>query len=58
MSDDTTLRDPPDPSRINVNQAWEPRYWSEKLGVSEEEFRRAVQSAGVLIEDVRRHLGK
>ena len=46
MSDDTTLRGPPDPSRINVNQAWELRYWCEKLGVSEDELRRAVQSAG------------
>jgi len=58
MSDDTTRRGPPDPSRINVNQPWELRYWSETFNVSEDELRRAVQSAGVMVDDVRRHLGK
>jgi hypothetical protein len=58
MSDDTTRRGPPDPARINVNQSWELRYWSEKLGVTEQELRRAVEAAGVMVEDVRRHLGK
>jgi hypothetical protein len=58
MADDTSRRGPPDPSRINVNQDWELRYWSRELGVSEEELRRAVQSAGVMVKDVRNHLGK
>lgn len=58
MSDDTTRRGPADSSRINVDQAWELRYWSEELGVSEEELRRAVASVGPMANDVRRHLGK
>jgi hypothetical protein len=58
MADDTSRRAPPDPSRINVNQDWELRYWLKELGVSEEELRRAVQTAGVMVKDVRKHLGK
>ena len=58
MSDDTTRRGPPDPDRINVNQSWELRYWCEEFGVSEQDLRRAVETAGVMVEDVRRHLGK
>jgi hypothetical protein len=58
MADDTSRRGPPDPSRINVNQDWELRYWLKELCVSEEELRRAVQTAGVMVKDVRKHLGK
>jgi hypothetical protein len=39
MSDDTARRGPPDPSRINLNQPWEVRYWSKELNVSEEQLR-------------------
>ena len=55
-----TLRSPgtPDWQRIDVNREQECRYWSEKLGVSEERLRRAVKAVGPLVEDVRRHLGK
>jgi len=58
MSDDTARRGPPDPSRINLNQPWEVRYWSKELNVSEEQLRRAVQSVGVMVNDVREHFGQ
>src|SRR5688500_3884201 len=35
-----------DDSRINVDQDHELKYWSEKLGVSRDELRKAVQAAG------------
>jgi hypothetical protein len=35
-----------------------PGYWAEKLGVSREELRKAVQTAGPMVKDVQRHLGR
>ena len=56
MSDDTSKRGPADRSRINVNEDYEVRYWSEKFGVSEEQLRAAVARAGVMADDVERAL--
>jgi len=56
--DDRTRRGPQDRSRINVHESWEVRYWSKRLGVSPTELRRAVKSAGPLVKNVRRELGK
>ena len=58
MSDDLRHRGPPDPSRINVNELSELRYWCNALGVSEQQLRSAVSAVGVMVRDVRRHLGK
>ena len=58
MADDTSLRHGQDRHRIDVDQDHEIRYWTEQLGVTEEELRNAVHTAGVQIDDVRRHLGK
>jgi hypothetical protein len=46
----------PDDARINVDQDHELRYWSEKLGVSRDELKRAVQTAGPMVKDVQRRL--
>jgi hypothetical protein len=48
----------PDDARINVEQDHELGYWSEKLGVSREQLRKAVQAAGPMVNDVRKHLGR
>jgi hypothetical protein len=56
MSDDTSKRGPADRNRINVNEDYEVRYWSEKFGVSEEQLRAAVARAGVMADDVERAL--
>lgn len=45
-----------DRSRINTDQDHEVRYWSERLGVSPEELRRAVKRVGPMMEAVRREL--
>ena len=34
MPDDLTRRKPEDPTKINVNQSWEIKYWTKKLGVT------------------------
>lgn len=58
MSDDKTKAGKGDRDRINVNQDYEVRDWSQSLGVTPDELRRAVQAVGPMVKDVRRHLGK
>lgn len=58
MADDKTLRGPADRTRINVNEQHELAYWTKELGVSRDQLQAAVQSAGVMVADVRRALGK
>jgi hypothetical protein len=58
MADDLKQTGRPDDTRINVDQEHELGYWSEKLGVSREQLRKAVQAAGPMVDDVQRHLGK
>jgi hypothetical protein len=52
MSDDTSKRGPADRQRVNVNEDYEVRYWTEKWNVTEERLRQAVAAAGVMADDV------
>jgi hypothetical protein len=45
-----------DHARIDVASQGAVRYWSEKLGASEDELRRAVDQVGPKVKDVREHL--
>jgi uncharacterized protein DUF3606 len=56
MADDLKQTGKPDDTRINVDQDHEVGYWAKELGVSREQLREAVQQAGPIVEDVRRHL--
>jgi Protein of unknown function (DUF3606) len=58
MSDDKTNRGAADRSRIDINEDYELRDWSKRLGVSPEELKKAVQQVGTSAEAVRKHLGK
>jgi hypothetical protein len=58
MADDPKQRGPQDRSRVNVEQDYELRYWSEKFGVSSDQLRKAVQQVGTSADTVARHLGK
>ena len=58
MSDDLDQRGAQDRARINVNEAHEVRYWTGRLGVSEDELRKAVAEVGVSAVTVAEHLGK
>jgi uncharacterized protein DUF3606 len=58
MSDDLTNRGAQDRSRININEPHEVRYWTGRLGVSEEDLRKAVAAVGVSAAQVAEHLGK
>ena len=58
MADDLKQTGKPDDSRINVDQEHEVGYWSDKLGVSREQLREAVQADGPMVKDVQRHLSR
>ena len=58
MADNLQERRPQDRSRINVNERWELQYWTKHFGVSEEQLRNAVKTAGTSVEAVGKHLGK
>lgn len=56
--DDKTNRGEPDRSKINVNEPYEVKYWSEKFGVRPPELRLAVERVGTSPDAVRKALGK
>lgn len=58
MPDDLTNAGAQDRSRININEAHEVRYWTQRFGVSEDDLRKAVAAVGVSAEAVAQHLGK
>jgi hypothetical protein len=58
MSDDKSKTGVPDRDRINVNEDYELRDWSKKLGVTPEQLKKAVQSVGPSADAVKKHLGK
>ena len=54
--DNKEMRGPQDRARINVNEDYELRYWSEKFNVSADELKDAVKKAGVAAEAVEKYL--
>lgn len=58
MADDLRQTGRQDDQRINLDQDHEVNYWSEELGVSREELRRAVEQAGPIVKAVRQHLNR
>jgi hypothetical protein len=58
MADDRSIRGGADRTRINMNEDYEVRYWTEKWNVSREQLAAAVRDVGVIASDVARKLGK
>jgi hypothetical protein len=56
MSDDKSLRTPADAQRVNVGEAYEVRYWTNKWNVTPVQLRAAVDKVGVMADDVERQL--
>jgi hypothetical protein len=56
VADNPNIRGGGDRKRINVDQDYELRYWSEKLGVSADELRQAVKDVGPMAEAVEQHI--
>jgi len=58
MPDDTAQRSHQDQLMININEPHEVRYWTQRLGCSEQQLREAVAKAGAMAKDVRMVLGR
>ena len=58
MADDLSKRGTPDRSRINLSEAYEARYWTEALGVSEQRLRELVEQHGNSADAIRSAIGK
>lgn len=56
MSDDLKRKKPEDLKKININQAWEVKYWAEKFKVTKEELIDAALEVGPIVNDVRDYL--
>jgi hypothetical protein len=55
-ADDPKAPGPLDAARINVHEESDIHYWCSELGCTPEQLRAGVKAAGVLVDDVRRHL--
>lgn len=58
MADDKTKTGNPDRLLVNVNEPYELRDWSKKLGVTPEQLRAAVAAVGTSAVKVRKYLAK
>jgi hypothetical protein len=56
MSDDKTKKDFRDRDRINPKEIYEIDYWSNALGVSEDELRKALAEVGPMVSKVKEWL--
>jgi len=56
MADDKTKAGGQDRARINLNEDYEVRDWTQSLGVDEATLRSAVQAVGDRADDVRDYL--
>jgi len=51
-------RTPADPTRVNLGEEWEVRWWCTKFGCTEVQLRSAIGTAGPTTVDVERELKK
>ncbi|PLC51854.1 DUF3606 domain-containing protein [Pollutimonas subterranea] len=58
MIDNPENNVPRDPSRIDINQERELRYWCDQFQCKPDELRVAVDSVGTSVQDVKIYLGK
>ena len=52
MADNPGIRGQQDRSRINLSQEHEVRYWSEKLGITPDELKKAGEQVGPMADAV------
>lgn len=56
MPDSKNKKDYCDRIRINMNSQYEVEYWTHKFGISTEELKKTVASAGIMVRDIKRYL--
>ncbi len=57
MTDNLKIRQPQDPTKINVHEPWELSYWSKKFSISPDQLNAAVRTVGPSVVRVKQHLG-
>jgi len=58
MTDNLRRTAPEDPTKINIHEPWEVRYWTQKWGVTEAALRAAHSEVGPSTAAIARRLGK
>lgn len=58
MTDNLKIKQPQDPTKINIHEKWEVEYWTKKWGITEKQLKDAVAAVGVSTVKVAAHLGK
>ncbi len=58
MADNLDIKQPQDPTKINIHEAWELNYWAKKWNVSTDSIIAAVKVVGVYVDKVKVYLGK
>jgi len=58
MADDKKIRGSQDRKRINLNEDYEVRYWTEELGITNERLRELVQQHGDSADEIREALNR
>ena len=56
MVDDKSKKGPQDPTRINLTEDYEVRYWSKRLRVTPDRLRAAIEKVGDAVKAVEREL--
>lgn len=56
MADDPNIQGPQDRARVNVNEDYEVRYWTQRFNCTPKELREAVKRVGPMVADVERAL--
>jgi uncharacterized protein DUF3606 len=56
MTDDRTKKAVQDRTRINTSEDYELRYWSKKLGVTQDQLKAAVKKVGNSVSAVEKEL--
>ncbi len=58
MSDNTNIRQPEDPAKVNINQQWEIDYWCKKWSITKERLLKIVKKVGSMVVDIKKELGR
>lgn len=58
MSDNTNIRQPEDPTKVNINQQWEIDYWCKKWSITKERLLKTVKKVGPMVVDIKKELGR
>lgn len=56
MADNKNIRGPQDASRVNVNEDYELRYWTERFNISAERLKDIVGKVGPSVSAIEDHL--